>query len=107
MPAGATHPDAAAVENTLKSVGFTDVMISSPVGSLSGGWKMKLALGKLSSCMSVYLSLLRHGMSCYVMAACTSLLRLPTMAGPHAFRHLALFPQVSAAGNLSESIATS
>ena len=30
----------------LASVGFTPALQSTPVGSLSGGWKMKLALGK-------------------------------------------------------------
>ena len=43
--AGATHPDLEQVETTLRSVGFTDVMLKSPVAALSGGWKMKLALG--------------------------------------------------------------
>lgn len=34
------------VQETLGSVGFTELMQNSPVASLSGGWKMKLALGK-------------------------------------------------------------
>lgn len=33
----------------LSAVGFTDVMQSQAVGSLSGGWKMKLALGMFCS----------------------------------------------------------
>ena len=45
LAAGATHPNIEQVETTLRSVGFTDVMLQSPVTSLSGGWKMKLALG--------------------------------------------------------------
>lgn len=35
------------VQETLGSVGFTELMQNSPVASLSGGWKMKLALGEL------------------------------------------------------------
>ena len=31
---------------TLASVGFTDERQASPIGSLSGGWKMKLALAR-------------------------------------------------------------
>ena len=38
------------VEKTLSSVGFTPEMQSAPVASLSGGWKMKLALGAHSAC---------------------------------------------------------
>jgi len=38
-----SHED---VEKMLTSVGFTDAMQSSPVASLSGGWKMKLALAR-------------------------------------------------------------
>ncbi len=33
------------VEETLSSVGFSAEMQAAPVASLSGGWKMKLALG--------------------------------------------------------------
>ena len=36
------------VTETLGSVGFTENMQNSPVASLSGGWKMKLALGESS-----------------------------------------------------------
>lgn len=36
----------AEVEQMLTSVGFTDAMQKSPVESLSGGWKMKLALAR-------------------------------------------------------------
>ena len=35
------------VEETLSSVGFSPEMQASPVASLSGGWKMKLALGEV------------------------------------------------------------
>lgn len=34
------------VVKMLESVGFTELMRGRPVGSLSGGWKMKLALGE-------------------------------------------------------------
>ena len=34
------------VVEVLSSVGFTPQLQSTPVGSLSGGWKMKLALGE-------------------------------------------------------------
>ncbi|RUP48432.1 armadillo-type protein [Jimgerdemannia flammicorona] len=34
------------IVKALQSVGFTDTMLQSPVGSLSGGWKMKLALAR-------------------------------------------------------------
>ena len=40
-------------------MGFTEEMQKSPVGSLSGGWKMKLALGDYS-CLPL------------VMAACAA-----------------------------------
>ncbi len=43
--ADATHPAHAMVEETLSSVGFSPEMQAAPVASLSGGWKMKLALG--------------------------------------------------------------
>ena len=33
------------MENVLTSVGFTAEMQQAPVASLSGGWKMKLAIG--------------------------------------------------------------
>ena len=42
----ASHPAHKMVEEVLASVGFTDDMQQAPVSSLSGGWKMKLALGK-------------------------------------------------------------
>ncbi|KAF2752885.1 ARM repeat-containing protein [Pseudovirgaria hyperparasitica] len=42
---GITKPDAD-VEKTLQEFGFVKDQISSPVGSLSGGWKMKLALAR-------------------------------------------------------------
>ena len=42
----ASHPAHSMVEEVLGSVGFTDVMQKAPVSSLSGGWKMKLALGE-------------------------------------------------------------
>ncbi|KAG5458192.1 MAG: P-loop containing nucleoside triphosphate hydrolase protein, partial [Olpidium bornovanus] len=34
------------VTAALKAVGFSDEMVAAPVGSLSGGWKMKLALAR-------------------------------------------------------------
>jgi elongation factor 3 len=34
------------IVDVLGSVGFTPDMLAQSVGSLSGGWKMKLALGK-------------------------------------------------------------
>jgi ATPase subunit of ABC transporter with duplicated ATPase domains len=34
------------VERVLESVGFGDAMRSAAIASLSGGWKMKLALGE-------------------------------------------------------------
>ena len=36
------------VVEVLSSVGFTPQLQSTPVGSLSGGWKMKLALGEMA-----------------------------------------------------------
>ena len=53
----ASHPAHKMVEEVLASVGFTDDMQLAPVSSLSGGWKMKLALGKhgLLVCAAVLL----------------------------------------------------
>ena len=45
MRAAASQPSRAQVEDVLASVGFDAVLRGSPVASLSGGWKMKLALG--------------------------------------------------------------
>ncbi len=42
----ASHPAHKMVEEVLASVGFTEAMQLAPVSSLSGGWKMKLALGE-------------------------------------------------------------
>eukprot|EP00850_Spirogloea_muscicola_P004779 SM000021S06412 [mRNA] locus=s21:149230:154152:+ [translate_table: standard] len=42
----ATHPAHGHVESVLASVGFTEEMLKAPVASLSGGWKMKLALAR-------------------------------------------------------------
>lgn len=42
----ASHPAHKMVEEVLASVGFTEDMQLAPVSSLSGGWKMKLALGE-------------------------------------------------------------
>ncbi|KAK9830243.1 hypothetical protein WJX72_010523 [[Myrmecia] bisecta] len=42
----ASHPAHGEVERVLESVGFTSVMQQQAVGSLSGGWKMKLALAR-------------------------------------------------------------
>lgn len=41
------------IVNVLSSVGFTSEMLEQSVGSLSGGWKMKLALGTSSSFLTV------------------------------------------------------
>lgn len=41
-----SHPSHGKVEEVLASVGFTPELLSSPVASLSGGWKMKLALAR-------------------------------------------------------------
>lgn len=41
----ATAPTRADVAAMLASVGFTPGLQSTPIASLSGGWKMKLALG--------------------------------------------------------------
>ena len=43
--ADATHPAHSQVEQVLSSVGFSDELQRAPVATLSGGWKMKLALG--------------------------------------------------------------
>jgi elongation factor 3 len=42
----ASHPSHGRVEEVLASVGFSPEMQASPVKSLSGGWKMKLALAR-------------------------------------------------------------
>lgn len=42
----ASHPSHGKVEEVLASVGFTPELQSAPVKSLSGGWKMKLALAR-------------------------------------------------------------
>jgi elongation factor 3 len=42
----AVAPDRPAVAAALTSVGFSDELQASPVASLSGGWKMKLALAR-------------------------------------------------------------
>jgi elongation factor 3 len=42
----ASHPSHGKVEEVLTSVGFTPQMLGAPVASLSGGWKMKLALAR-------------------------------------------------------------
>jgi elongation factor 3 len=41
----AAKPSREQVVEVLSSVGFTPQLQATPVGSLSGGWKMKLALG--------------------------------------------------------------
>eukprot|EP00898_Chlorokybus_atmophyticus_P003897 jgi/Chlat1/4508/Chrsp29S04441 len=40
------HPDLSVCESILTSVGFTEEMQKAPVASLSGGWRMKLALAR-------------------------------------------------------------
>lgn len=47
MCTGTSHPEKSKVEGVLTSVGFTDEMQKAAVASLSGGWKMKLALGAI------------------------------------------------------------
>ena len=42
----ASHPSHGKVEEVLASVGFTPELQAAPVASLSGGWKMKLALAR-------------------------------------------------------------
>jgi elongation factor 3 len=42
----ASHPEHGRVEEVLSSVGFSEEMQAAPVASLSGGWKMKLALAR-------------------------------------------------------------
>jgi elongation factor 3 len=42
----ASHPAHSKVEEVLSSVGFSQEMQQAPVASLSGGWKMKLALAR-------------------------------------------------------------
>ena len=42
----ASAPSHSRVEEVLASVGFTPEMQAAPVASLSGGWKMKLALAR-------------------------------------------------------------
>ena len=42
----ATAPTREQVVETLASVSFTEQLLASPINSLSGGWKMKLALGE-------------------------------------------------------------
>ncbi len=44
--AGTSHPEHKKVEEVLTSVGFTQEMQQAAVASLSGGWKMKLALAR-------------------------------------------------------------
>ena len=41
-------------------MGFTEEMQTSPVGSLSGGWKMKLALGE-HPCLLLYTAAVQPG----------------------------------------------
>jgi elongation factor 3 len=42
----ASHPTHEKIKEVLSSVGFTDELINGSVASLSGGWKMKLALAR-------------------------------------------------------------
>jgi elongation factor 3 len=42
----ASHPTTDKIKEVLASVGFTDELINGSVASLSGGWKMKLALAR-------------------------------------------------------------
>jgi elongation factor 3 len=44
------------VRNTLLDLGFTEKMLKAPITALSGGWKMKLALGRAMLCKAdIYL----------------------------------------------------
>ena len=73
----ASHPAHTQVSEVLGSVGFTEAMQQSPVSSLSGGWKMKLALGELLLCVTAHLLVLLSMTSCLSVCAY--------------FRHLATF----------------
>ena len=50
----ATKPTRDQVVEALSSVGFTPQLQAAPVGTLSGGWKMKLALGECEYGSGVY-----------------------------------------------------
>ncbi len=50
LRAEASHPTREQVEEVLANVGFDAALRGSPVASLSGGWKMKLALGLPLAC---------------------------------------------------------
>ncbi|KAK9829689.1 hypothetical protein WJX72_007361 [[Myrmecia] bisecta] len=43
---GLSHPPRELVAETLRSVGFSDAMQQTPIASLSGGWRMKLAIAR-------------------------------------------------------------
>jgi len=67
----ASHPAHNQVSEVLGSVGFTESMQQAPVSSLSGGWKMKLALGE-TLFVAAHLHLLLFMMSCSIL--CTYVL---------------------------------
>ncbi len=56
----ASHPAHTQVSEVLGSVGFTEAMQQAPVSSLSGGWKMKLALGESLLCGCTLASVAAH-----------------------------------------------
>ncbi len=64
------------VVKVLSSVGFTTEMLQQSVGSLSGGWKMKLALGRIPLLsillLVIFLSACRVGnvFGCRVVGSC-------------------------------------
>ena len=64
----ASHPAHTQVSDVLGSVGFTEAMQQAPVSSLSGGWKMKLALGEtfVSFFSSVVIGLMYMAHACMV-----------------------------------------
>jgi len=67
----ASHPAHNQVSEVLGSVGFTESMQQAPVSSLSGGWKMKLAVGE-TLFVAAHLHLLLFMMSCSIL--CTYVL---------------------------------
>ena len=62
------------VEETLSSVGFSPEMQAAPVASLSGGWKMKLALGEVqdirANALLNGLDLISDASACCMLSAC-------------------------------------
>jgi ATPase subunit of ABC transporter with duplicated ATPase domains len=71
----ASAPTREAVAAMLGSVGFTPALQNTPIASLSGGWKMKLALGECRawSCAALRLEL------CLMLRCCDVPLELCRM----------------------------